>query len=374
MNARLRFTAAAAVAAAAFAFGAAHGRAADPAPVAITIGYQPYYAGAWSALVVKERELWKKYLPPGSTVDWEVGLQGSVIANNMLAGKYQMGYVGDMPGIVASTKRSQGDVRLLVMTSFDEQMCNNILVRPDAPTFKNPHEAVKWLAGKTVAIPRGTCSDRFAREVFARENVQPGTVLNEGLEAVLANLRAGKLDGAFLWEPNVAHVGMTVGNKSARLVATGSDWNLFDGGELVANKDFMDKHPEAVAGIVKAELEAERFLTENYPKNACALVDYAQKNTTGYERKELWYALYGKPDVAGGTDNGVRFSPHADFDGPVRPFFRDASQFLLDAKVIGDPMPSDAIVDGPVRSALRESRDRAPAAVELRPAPSYPCR
>jgi NitT/TauT family transport system substrate-binding protein len=348
--------------------------AAPPQPVQLVIGYQPYYAGAWGALVVKERELWKKYLPPGSTIDWEVGLQGSVITNNMLAGKYQVGYVGDMPGIVATTKRAQGDIRIVMMTSYSEQMCNNLLVRPDAPAFKTPHEAARWLNGKNVAIPRGTCSDRFAREVFKRENVTPGTVENEGLEAVLANLRAGKLDAAFLWEPNASHVGEIVGNKSARLAATGSDWGFFDGGEIIVNKTLLDQRPDVVTGLLKAEIEAEQFITSNYPANACALVDYAEKNTTGYEKKELWYALFGRPEFAGANEKGVRWDPHIVFDPPVRSFLSDASTFLLDNKVIAEQMPADAIVDAPLRAAmgsLHVSRPLGP--VKVHPATQYPC-
>ena len=38
-------------------------------PIKLTIGYQPYYTQAWSAVIQKEMELWKKYLPAGSTVE-----------------------------------------------------------------------------------------------------------------------------------------------------------------------------------------------------------------------------------------------------------------------------------------------------------------
>ncbi len=32
------------------------------APVHITVGFQPYYSGAWGTLVVKEQQLWKTSL------------------------------------------------------------------------------------------------------------------------------------------------------------------------------------------------------------------------------------------------------------------------------------------------------------------------
>jgi NitT/TauT family transport system substrate-binding protein len=340
-------------------------------PVHITVGYQPYYAAAWSALVVKQQELWKKYLPPGSTVDWEVGLQGAIITNNMLAGKYQFGYVGDMPGVVATTKRAQGDIRMIAVTSFNNEQCNLFVVRPDAPQFKTPQEAIKWMDGKRVAVPKGSCADRFAQSVFKKQNVKPAELLNQSIEVITTNLRAGNLDAAVIWEPNVAHVGSLVGNKSAREVSTGADWGENDSGEIIVAKDFMDKNPAAVVGMLKAEIEAQRFIVSNYPKNACTLADYALADTTGFEKNQMWYALYGRPTSG---KQGTRYSAHLVFDSPVRDFLNRASQFLVDAKVINAPMPGDAIVEGPLKQAMRELRVNAPLGnTSVHSANEYPC-
>src|SRR5436190_7798952 len=75
-------------------------------PVHLTIGYQPYYTQAWSAVIQKEMKPWEKYLPKGSTVDWEIGLQGAIVGNAMLADKNDIGYMGDMPTLVATSKRT----------------------------------------------------------------------------------------------------------------------------------------------------------------------------------------------------------------------------------------------------------------------------
>lgn len=345
-----------------------------PAPVHLVVGYQPYYTGAWSALIVKEHELWKKYLPPGSTVDWEVGLQGSVITNNMLAGKYQMGYVGDTPGIVATTKRSEGDIRIVSVTSFNNQQCDLIVVRPDAPQFKTPQEAVKWIDGKRFAVPKGTCTDRFAQEVFRRANVKPAEYLNENIEVITTNLRAGNLDAAAIWEPNVAHVGQAVGSKSVRLVSTGADWGEHDTGLIVVNKDFLDHNRDAVVGMLKADIEAQRYILGDYPKNACAIADMAVSNTTGYEKKEMWFALYGKPQVSDSSAKGIRFGAELAFDDPVRSFLKQSSDFLQRQNIIASPMPADAIIDDPLKQALRESKVKAPlGSAPTYPVSAYPC-
>ena len=345
-----------------------------PQPVHIVVGYQPYYAGAWSAVVVKERELWKKYLPPGSTVDWEVGLQGSVITNNMLGGKFQMGYVGDMPAIVATTKRSQADIRILSVTSFNNQQCDLFVVRPDAPEFKTPLDAIKWMDGKKVAVPKGSCTDRFAQEVFKRANVRPAEYLNESIEVITTNLRAGNLDAAVFWEPNVTHVGQIVGNKTARLVSTGADWDQHDTGVILVTKDFLDANRAAVVGMLKADIDAQQFIVSGYPKNACDVAGYAVSDTTGYEKKEMWYALYGRPPVGDPKAHAVRFQAHLVLDEPVRAFLKSASDFLQNANIIGSPMPADAIVEDPLRDAMRELKVKAPLGeTQTHVASEYPC-
>ena len=50
-------------------------------PVDIGVGYFPSWNGGWSGTVIKKKELWKKYLPAGSTVRWEVMLVGFPVFN-----------------------------------------------------------------------------------------------------------------------------------------------------------------------------------------------------------------------------------------------------------------------------------------------------
>ena len=139
-----------------------HGVATAAEPVKLVVGYQPYDTISYSAVVIRALELWKKHLPPGSEVEFQSALQGSIIVNQMLANKQQIGYLGDMPAVVATTKRSVAPIDLVANTGFSPgQRCNVIMVRADAPKFASPQEAVKWLDGKTLATPQGSCAHRF---------------------------------------------------------------------------------------------------------------------------------------------------------------------------------------------------------------------
>ena len=75
------------------------GGAAAADPVKLVVGYQPYDTISYSAVVIRALDLWKKHLPQGSEVEFQTALQGSIIVNNMLANKQQIGYLGDMPAV-----------------------------------------------------------------------------------------------------------------------------------------------------------------------------------------------------------------------------------------------------------------------------------
>src|SRR6266496_185705 len=187
-------------------------------PVKLVVGYQPYYTQSWSGVVMRGKKFFEKYLPKGSEVKFQIGLQGAIIANNMLAGKQHIGYMGDMPSIVATTKQDVADVRLVANLGLAYDQCNAFLVRNDAPQFKSDQEAIRWLDGKTVAVPKGSCTDRFAQATFKRFNIQPKEYLNQNIEVITSNFRTGKLDGAVMWEPTTSRL---VDEGLARLIATG---------------------------------------------------------------------------------------------------------------------------------------------------------
>src|SRR3989441_1361627 len=71
-------------------------------PVNIRVYHQPYYTQSWSSSVMKNKELWKKYLPPGSTVTFEIALQGALAVNAIVAGKAEDGYGGGAPPVVGA--------------------------------------------------------------------------------------------------------------------------------------------------------------------------------------------------------------------------------------------------------------------------------
>lgn len=267
-------------------------------PINLVVGYQPYYTEAWSGVVMKGLKLYEKYLPEGSTVEFQIGLQGGIIVNAMLAGKQHIGYMGDMPAIVATTKERVADVRIVATAGLGEDQCNNMLVRTDAPEFANADAAIDWMNGKIIAVPKGACTDRFALAVFAKKKVKPKQYLNQNIEVITSGFRAGKLDAAAIWEPTAARL---VEEGLARKVATGASVGENDGGFIDMRGDLIDQRPDVVKAWLNAELDAQLFMAD--PANTMAVVKMAAEQTTGFTDKVLWKALVGStPKDQGGTD------------------------------------------------------------------------
>ena len=116
--------------------------------VDLVIGYQPYYTESWTGVVNNGKSFWKKHLPEGSTAEFQVGLQGSVIVNAMAGEKQHIGYMGDMPAIASTFKylpeRGGTDIRIVAALGTSKQQCNIFLVRNDAPDFANGVDAVSY--------------------------------------------------------------------------------------------------------------------------------------------------------------------------------------------------------------------------------------
>ncbi len=266
----------------------------------LVVGYQPYYTESWSGVVNNGLELWKKYLPEGSSVEFQIGLQGSVIVNAMTGEKQHIGYMGDMPAIAATFRnlkeRGGTDIRIMASLGISKQQCNIFLVRNDAPEFANGAEAVAWMDGKITSAPHGACTDRFARLAFQKAGIEPERYLNQNIEVITTNFRAGKLDAAAIWEPTASKIAMS---GIARRAASGEDFDALDGAFMTMLGDLVDQRPDAVAGWMEAEMDAQLFMSD--PANYDRVAELADDQTEKVDREHLWSAAHGcSPESQGG--------------------------------------------------------------------------
>jgi NitT/TauT family transport system substrate-binding protein len=352
---------AAAIAAALSALFAAPAMAADidygkpGAPVKLVVGYQPYYTQSWSGVVMRGKKFYENYLPKGSEVEFQIGLQGAIIVNNMLAGKQHIGYMGDMPSIVSTTKQEVADVRLVANLGLAFDQCNIFLARNDAPKIQDANQALRWLDGKTVAVPKGSCTDRYAQATFKKLGVNPKEYLNQNIEVITSNFRAGKLDAAVIWEPTASRL---VQEGLARRIASGASVQENDGGFLAMRADLIQQRPDVVKAWLEAELDAQLFLAD--AKNSSEVVKMAKEQTTGFGERVLWYSLYGSYDINAGG-HPVRNYLHYGFTPEARELINRASAFLFSIKSINvEKLRPEAIESKWTEDILKERGLKAP--------------
>jgi len=259
-------------------------------------------------------------------------------------------------------------VRLVANLGLAYDQCNAFLVRNDAPQFKSDQEAIRWLAGKIVAVPKGSCTDRFAQATFKRFNIQPKEYLNQNIEVITSNFRAGKLDAAVMWQPTTSRL---VDEGLARLVATGKSVQENDGGFLAMRADLIKARPDVVKAWLQAELDAQLFIAD--PKNATEVIKMAKEQTTGFSEKVLWNSLYGRyPDAAGGGE--MRNTMHYTFTPEARELINRAATFLHSIKSIStEKVRPEAIESKWTEEILKERGLKAPIAqVKALPASQAP--
>lgn len=323
---------------------AAHAKA---APVNVTSNYWLAWTGAWDTVILKEAKLWEKWLPQGSTVEWKRNLQGPPVITDLVAGKQQIGYIGDNPSIVATTKRALAPISIVAINETSPgRLCGLVVVRANAPKFKDYHEAVRWLDGKRVGVPKGSCADRLGQQMFAKENVQVNWQQMQG-EVIVSSLQAGKLDAAVLYEP---HVSKAVTEGYARYAAVAAAYGESDANTVLMRRDFIAANREAAVAWLKANIEALYFMRDR----PIDTINFVKKELPEYTRENLWYALYGKlPDGIGAAPTVLQA------DMIVSPASRQLLQrghsFLRDLKAHQETALNDtAIDDSLVTQAFRE--------------------
>ena len=307
-----------------------------------TIGFQPYDTISYQVIINAELGLWKKYVPAGTEFEFLPALQGTIVANNMLAGKAVVGHMSVMPATILCSKYQQAEIKMVATSGMSEgTRCSLVLVRKDAPEMKTPEEVAKWLNGKVIAAPKGSASDQYLRRFFSKYNVKPKEYLNQSIEVIATNFRIGKLDAASMWEPTLSRVATDVGEGIARIVADGRACDNPDLGIVTMRADFMRDHPEVAKGYMRSELESQRFLMD--PKNQEAAVNMIAKYATGIPKKVLWYSIFGH--VPSNSKEMKREWKSFYFNKREMDNIALSAPFLFKEKVIGIEKLRDGTVD-----------------------------
>ena len=293
-------------------------------PVDIGIGYLPYAADIITADLIKKGNLWQKYFPSGSHIEWRRFLGGTAVTNNMLADKVQIGYMGDAPSyrcmdildskVICLGAYEEGLIGTSAMKKFGEpaSFLQSIVVRPDVA---DKYPDVASLEGSTIGVPIGSIGHKQSMAVEqdgweldgvdaaisaapsgdriyypshdktvgglieltgSQPGVKFGQILDIGTELQMAQLRAGTIELVCTWEPYISWmeykgIGKRLITSTDTLCQCRTGTHFHVASPILARNDFIEQRPDIIDGFLNAEEDAKEMMSKD-PDNAAAIL------------------------------------------------------------------------------------------------------
>lgn len=225
----------------------------------VTIGYFPNLDHV-PAMVAKEKELYEKNLPEGTTVEYVTFADGSDFMTALKTGDIDGGLVG--PGPAMNNYTNGADVTMIAGGASGGTV---VMARNGSGI-----ETVEDFAGKTFITPRVGCTHDVQFETFMKEagitsNRIGGEMLHQtGKPAQYeAMFETGKVDVAVAPEPWASVLKQNTGAKVIIEPNEISFGTTLPASVLVTSSKMIEENPEMVQGIVDAHKDANTFITEN---------------------------------------------------------------------------------------------------------------
>jgi NitT/TauT family transport system substrate-binding protein len=262
--------------------------------IRIGIGHQSLCTDTYSGgITVKQLGLLEKHLPrtgkyAGAKYDvvWEDYTSGPPITSQMLAGKLDIGVMGDYPLLVNLARfQETNSLRSVIvsMTGYNMNGSGNSIVVPsDAPIYR-----FEDLKGKKVSVPFGSAAHGMLLKALVDRGLSQEffTLINQAPPIGATSVQEKKID---------AHADFCPWGELMEFKGFGR--KIFDGSQAsvaylhgpVVRKDFLGKYPEIVVAYLKAVVEANEWITRN-PEEATT----KQEQWTSIP-KEVLYLYFGR--------------------------------------------------------------------------------
>ncbi len=164
-------------------------------PGSVTIGYQYVPNGD---LIVKHRQLLEKAFGPDVKVGWKLFNSGGDVNEAVAAGAVDIGLVGSSP----TSRGVASGIPYEVPWIFD------VIGNAEALVVKGDKgiNSIADLKGKTIATPFASTSHFSLLAALDDAGVAESDVkiIDSDPDAILAAWTAGQIDGAYVWNPNLA--------------------------------------------------------------------------------------------------------------------------------------------------------------------------
>ena len=262
--------------------------------IRVGIGHQSLCTDTYSGgITVKQLGLLEKYLPRAGKyagvkydIVWEDYTSGPPITSQMLAGKLDIGVMGDYPLLINLARfQETNSLRSVIvsMTGYNVNGSGNSVVVPtDAPIYR-----FEDLKGKKVSVPFGSAAHGMLLKALVDRGLNQDffTLINQAPPIGATSVQEKKID---------AHADFCPWGELMEFKGFGR--KVFDGSLAsvaylhgpVVRKDFLEKYPEIVVAYLKAVVEANEWITKN-PEAATT----KQEQWTSIP-KEVLYLYFGR--------------------------------------------------------------------------------
>lgn len=242
--------------------------------------------------VIRQLKLLDKYLPTTGkyqgasySVDWQNFTSGPPVTNAMVAGKLQLGAMGDYPLIVNGytfQNNPESKSQLIAVAAYNLLGSGNgVVVNKESPYYE-----LSDLKGKVVSVPFGSAAHGMLLKALQDRGWPSGyfQLVSQSPEVGSTNLREKKIDAHADFVPFaelLPHRGF------ARKIFDGIETNVSTWHGVVVRTDFAEKYPEVVVAYLKAKVEADNWIKSD-PKTAATKI----AEWTGID-KEVIYIFLG---------------------------------------------------------------------------------
>ena len=187
---------------------------------------------------------------------------GKKALDEVLEGKADLATVADTPFVFAAMDGR----KITILATIETSHRNNAVVARTDRSIAKPTD----LKGKKIGVTRGTTVDFFTH-IFLEAHGLGGkdvTLVDLKPEEMKVALASGKIDAAATWNPVLTELRQALGEKGVSFYGESLYTETFC---LVAGRDFVGKHPEAVRRVLRGLIRAEEFMRD-HPAEARRLV------------------------------------------------------------------------------------------------------
>lgn len=236
----------------------------------IDIGYQSVTSQTWGALIIKNKNIFEdklkeRFKDKDVKVVWHDEISGAVINTNMISGKVQFGFMGDMPLILNMYKAENVDdydSAFLAIDGTGINGTNQSILIPKSSKVKSMED----LKGKTISTPIGSSAHYMLMKALEKyDMLDDVTIAHQDVALASQLLSTNKTDAFSIWAP---YPNFLVDNGSAKVLLDGKDTEIDYLAGVIVNNNWAKKNQDIVKLFKESLDEAHDFINNNQEEAA----------------------------------------------------------------------------------------------------------